>query len=372
MARTPRLHLGVDVQRLLRSRAGVARYLGSVLGEWARTELPFDRVTLFSPELLPADALPHDHPFDVRVVPAASARLWGQWQLPRAARDVDLLFCPAYVAPTAYGGRYVVVMHDALLEVLPHAFSRQVLRRSLFRRSACRAARVLTPSEASRRDLVRVYGLDPGRVCAIHLGVDERFARASDADAKRVRQRYSLGTNPIVLFVGKLSQRRNLPNLVRAVAALRARRGGRHLLVLAGENYLGLPLEDLARELGDGEALRLLGFVPDEELPGLYRAAETFVYPSEYEGFGIPVLEAMAAGTPAITLDNSSLSEVAGDAAVLLRTAEVEELAGALERLAADPALRDEYGARGRARAKQFTWAATARETADALADAAA
>ena len=331
----------------------MARYLASVLGEWARTDLPFGRVTLFSPEPLPDGVLPAEHPFDVHVLPAASARLWGQWQLPRAARGVDLLFCPAYVAPAVYGGRYVVVMHDALLEVLPQAFSRQVLRRNLFRRSACHAARVLTPSEASRRDLVRVYGLDPGRVRAIHLGVEDRFAGASEEDATRVRQRYSLGTSPIVLFVGKLSQRRNLPNLVRAVAALRARHGARHLLVLAGENYLDLRLEDLARELGAGEALRILGFVPDEDLPGLYRAAETFVYPSEYEGFGIPVLEAMAAGTPAVTLDNSSLSEVAGDAAVLLRTADVEELAGALERLAADPGLRDEYGERGRARAKE-------------------
>src|SRR5207302_7538538 len=103
-------------------------------------ELPFGRVTLFTPEPLPGDVLPAGHPFEVRIVPGPSRRLWGQWQLPRAARGVDLLFCPAYVAPLAYRGRYAVVMHDALLEVLPGAFSRRArLRRGLYRRSARRA-----------------------------------------------------------------------------------------------------------------------------------------------------------------------------------------------------------------------------------------
>jgi len=365
----PGPHLGVDTQRLVGSRAGVARYLASLLGEWAGADLPFGRVTLFTPEPLPADVLPPEHPFEIRVVPAGSRRLWGQWQLPRAARGVDLLFCPAYVAPQAYAGRYAVVMHDALLEVLPGAFSRRALmRRGLYRRSARRAACVLAPSEASRRDLERVYGLDPARVEAIHLGVDDRFRRATEDDARRVRETYDLVERPVILFVGKLSKRRNLPNLVRSVAALRSD----HVLALAGEDHVGLALEEVGREAGIGDRLRVLGFVPDADLPALYRAAEIFVYPSDYEGFGIPVLEAMAAGTPAITLDNSALAEVAGDAAVLLPSADVDVLARAFERLAADPALRADYSARGRERAAAFTWAETARRTIETLREAAA
>jgi glycosyltransferase involved in cell wall biosynthesis len=352
-------HLGVDAQRLVGSRAGVARYLASLLREWAGTERPFGRVTLFTPAALPDDVLPDGHPFDVEVVRGPSLRLWGQFQLPRAARGVDLLFCPAYVAPLRYRGRYAVVMHDALLEVLPQAFSRQALRRrGLYRRSAERAALVLAPSEASKRDLERVYELDPDRVRAIHLGVDDRFRDVTDDDARRVRDRYGLGDRPVILFVGKLSRRRNLPSLVQAVAKLRSD----HVLVLAGEDHLGLGLV--------GDRVRVLGFVPDDDLPALYRAAETFVYPSDYEGFGIPVLEAMAAGTPVVTLDNSALSEVAGDAAVLLPDAGVDTLAGAFERLAADPALRADYAARGRKRAAGFTWAETARRTIEALREA--
>jgi len=262
-----------------------------------------------------------------------------------------------------------VVMHDALLEVLPGAFSRRALmRRGLYRRSARRAALVLAPSEASKRDLERVYGLEPARVEAIHLGVDDRFRRASEDDARRVRGVYSLGARPVLLFVGKLSKRRNLPDLVRAVAALHSD----HVLVLVGEDHLGLALEDVGREAGIGDRLRVLGFVPDNDLPALYRAAEIFVYPSDYEGFGIPVLEAMAAGTPAVTLDNSALAEVAGDAAVLLPSADPDVLVGAFERLASDPALRADYSARGRERAAGFTWAETARRTIETLREAVA
>jgi glycosyltransferase involved in cell wall biosynthesis len=350
-------HLGVDAQRLVGSRAGVARYLASLLREWAGMELPFERVTLFTPAALPTDVV---HPFDVEIVRGPSLRLWGQFQLPRAARGVDLLFCPAYVAPLRYRGRYAVVMHDALLEVLPQAFSRQALRRrGLYKRSAQRAALVLAPSEASKRDLERVYELEPDRVRAIQLGVDDRFRDATEDDARRVRDTYGLGERPVILFVGKLSKRRNLPNLVAAAEALRSD----HVLVLVGEDHLGLGL-------ADGDRLRVLGFVPDDDLPALYRAAEIFVYPSDYEGFGIPVLEAMAAGTPVVTLDNSALTEVAGDAAVLLPNADVAELAGAFERLAADPALRAEYSVRGRERAARFTWAETARRTIEALREA--
>ncbi len=349
----------------------MARYLASLLREWARLEMPFGRVTLFAPATLPGDVLPERHPFEISVVPGPSHRLWGQWQLPRAARGVDLLFCPAYVAPVAYSGRYAVVMHDALLEVLPAAFTRSArLRRGLYRRSAQRAGCVLAPSAASKRDLERVYGLDPARVHAIPLGVDERFRTATEDDAARVRERFGLGTRPFILFVGKFSKRRNLPNLVRAVAALRSRGSTDHLLVLAGEDHYGLRLEELGQAIGMGDGLRVLGFVPDDDLPALYRAAEVFAYPSDYEGFGLPVLEAMAAGTPAVTLDNSALAEVAGDAAVLLGSAGVEELTDALERLAADPALRARYAERGRARAADFTWAETARQTLATLFDA--
>ena len=138
--------------------------------------------------------------------------------------------------------------------------------------------------------------------------------------------------------------------------------------MLAGENHLGLPLEEVAAELGIADRVCVLGHVPDRDLPALFATATLFVYPSSYEGFGLPVLEAMAAGTAVLTIDNSSLGEVAGDAALLLPVATVESLAAGMARLLEDDELRHELERRGEERARAFSWTETARLTIDALA----
>jgi glycosyltransferase involved in cell wall biosynthesis len=366
--------LGVDAERLTGTRAGVWRYLSALLREWANCDLPFARVTLYTPLPLAGDALPAGHPYEISVVRARGPRpVWTHWALARAAREVDVLFSPAYVAPITYRGKLVVTVHDALQEIMPATFPHRNswVRGRLYRVSARRADCVLTDSESSRRDVERVYRLDPRRVRAIPLGVDLP-TRSSAADRRRVRERYSLGDRSIVLFVGKFSLRRNLPTLVEAFARLRVETDKDPALVLAGENHLGLPLERLGADLGLGDRLRILGHVPDDDLAALYAAAELFVYPSDHEGFGLPVLEAMAAGTPVITLDNSSLREVSGDAAVLLPRATVDGLAESMRRVLSDPDLRRELAQRGRARAHGFRWGDTAHATMTALAAVAA
>jgi glycosyltransferase involved in cell wall biosynthesis len=181
-----------------------------------------------------------------------------------------------------------------------------------------------------------------------------------------------LGRNAVVLFVGKFSRRRNLPTLVRAFAKLLREHELDVRLVLAGDDFLHLGLADLARELGVDATVRMPGHVPDEDLPGLYAAATILVYPSDYEGFGLPVLEAMAGGTAVVTLDNSALREVAGGAALLLSEATVDGLAEAMWRLLSDDALRAELVRKGKARARQFSWTTTALTTMTALAQVAA
>jgi glycosyltransferase involved in cell wall biosynthesis len=363
-------HLGVDAERLSGRRAGVARYLAALLGEWATSDLPFDRVTLYSPTRIPPELLPARHPFSIRALPAHGPRgTWTHWTLARAAREADVLFCPSYVIPLAYRGPAVVTIHDTIHETMPETFPRRTLwtRRPLYRLSARRAALVLTDSESSKRDLECAYGLPEARLRAIPLGVGGEFRDVAAAERERVRDRYGLGSRRIVLFVGKLSRRRNLPALVRAFAEV-ARDDA--LLVLAGDNHLGLPLEELARELGIGDGVRLLGHVPDGDLPGLYAAATVFAYPSSYEGFGLPVVEAMAAGTAVLTVDNSSLGEVAGDAALLVGEVTVDALADGLARLLDDDGFRHELERRGEERSRRFTWAETARRTVDAIAQA--
>jgi glycosyltransferase involved in cell wall biosynthesis len=363
--------LGIDVERLTGRRTGVARYISALLREWAQMELPFERVLLFSPSRLEAETLPARHPYSVCVPgPGRPRAAWAHWTLARAAREVDALFCPSYVVPLAYRGASVVTIHDAIHEVMPATFSRRSLwtRRPLYRFSARRADLVLTDSQASKRDLERAYGLSAEQVVAIPLGVDSAFRKVTGADEERVRKRYGLGTSGVVLFVGKFSRRRNLPTLVRAFAELRRAHDPDVLLVLAGDDHLGLELADLAEGLGIGGSVHIVGHVPDEDLPALYATSTMLAYPSDHEGFGLPVVEAMAAGTAVITLDNSALREVADDAALLLPAATVDGLAEAMWRLLRDRPFREELVRRGKTRAQRFSWSETARRTMTALA----
>lgn len=366
--------LGIDAHRLLGARSGVARYLGCLLAEWAKADLPFARVSLYSPAPLPEDALPAGHPFDVRVVRGRILlpALWEDWGLRRAARDDTVLFCPSNVAPLRFPGQVVLTMHDAMPAVLKSSFPwHSRYRNVLYRRAARGATRVLAPTQSAARDIESAYGVRREQLRRIALGVDPERMSATREDEIRVRQRHDLGDGPLVLFVGKFSQRRNLPALVRAFAEVRRAGAADHTLVLVGRNHLRLPLEELARELGLGRAVRLLGEVPDEDLWGLYRAAQVFAYPSDYEGFGLPILEALAAGTPVLTLDNEPLREVAGDAALLLPSGDADVLAEGLTRLIADEGLRRDYAARGRERARGYSWRETADRTMAVLAEVA-
>ena len=180
--------------------------------------------------------------------------------------------------------------------------------------------------------------------------------------AQDVRRRYSLTDTPFYLFVGKFARRRNLPVLIEAFADARARTGMSHVLVLAGDSEAGEPLEDTP------DFARVTGYIPEQDLHVLYHQAEVFVYPSSYEGFGLPVLEAMAAGTPVLTARNSALVEVAGDAALLVDEPSRDLLADALTRLLTDAALREQLAERGRQHARLYPWSRTAAETMAVLA----
>jgi glycosyltransferase involved in cell wall biosynthesis len=275
--------------------------------------------------------------------------------------ELDLVHATSAAVPPTGSRPLVATVHDLAFRHYPEAYpesGRRYHERSA-RIVADEAARVLVPSEATARDLAELYGVDRGRVTITPLGV-EVPAEPDHAGADRLLR--DLGVRgPFLLAVGTLEPRKNLPRLLDAFGEVAGELPG-HWLVVVGPVGWGPRL----RPTWDSVRVKLAGPVGDALLHALYQAADGLAYPSLYEGFGLPVLEAMANGIPVLTSDRSSLPEVAGDAALLVDPGDPDALAAALAKLAGDPAARQAAAARGRARAAAFTWDRCAAETAAA------
>jgi glycosyltransferase involved in cell wall biosynthesis len=265
------------------------------------------------------------------------------------------------------GGKYVVTIHDVIPLALPWAFSlrHRCVLATAFARIRKQAEVVIVPSIAAAEDVVHYLRVERQRIVVIPMGCEPRFRPDEEpAWAAAVRRRYDLPER-YVLFVGTLEPRKNVNTLLQAFAQMVAEAPREELtLVIAGGNgWGGGDYRATARALGLADCVRFTGFVDDEHLPDLYRGALMFVYPSLYEGFGLPVLEAMACGTPVITSNRTSLPEVAGDAALLVDPTQPKALAAAMSALTNDAELRQSLRRKGLIRARGFTWEAVARQT---------
>lgn len=304
---------------------------------------------------------------DVRVVPIPSRALaiaWHRLSLPFPVSWLgvrgDLYHASDFVLPPTGGIPALVTVHDLSFLTVPQCADTG-LRAYLSRvvpRSVRRAYHVLADSESTKRDLVRLLGVSPEKITVVYPGVEPRFRPVEDPTAlAAVRFRYGLGDAPFVLGVGTLEPRKNWPALIRAWAQMRQAASLPHRLVIAGgKGWLYEDIFRTAEATGLRNEVIFPGFVADADLPALYSAAAVFAYPSLYEGFGLPVLEALACGTPVVCTDNSSLPEAAGDAALLVNAADTEALATALHRLLTDEPLRQTLRRRGLAHAQKFTW----------------
>jgi glycosyltransferase involved in cell wall biosynthesis len=307
-----------------------------------------------------ARRLPALRPERYRVVrpPVALAHraghVWEQVALPLQARDCQLVYSPANLAP-ALSSRNVVVIHDAAALRHPEAYSSLYVayQRRILPLIAARAELVITVSEFSRRELIELLGVSPERVRVIPEGVGERFTPG--VDPTRVRERHGLG-GPYALAVGTASERKNLSALEPAARAL-GELGIELVLAGSGRDYLR----------GAQSALRRLGYVSEELLPGLYAGALALVLPSRYEGFGLPCLEAMAAGVPVVAAAASALPETCGGAAIMVAPDDPDRFAGALVDATSDEAVRARLIAAGIDRASRFPWNRTAALTDEAI-----
>lgn len=282
--------------------------------------------------------------------------------------DTDSYFShllPALLAPVA-----AVTVHDVTPLVWPGYMPtwRKALYRSVLRRACRKCAVVFVNSEYTRQDLQRVTGMECANVVVTPLGVDPRFAPSEDAALlQSVRKKYAL-PEKFLLTVGRSAPHKNLETLVRAVKSLRDSGLEVGLMIVGPKDFRSgtRGLEAVIQEVEGAAWVCWPGFVDDEDLPALYNAAQAFAFPSLYEGFGLPVLEAMASGTPVVCSDSTSLPEVAGDAALLVDAARPEALTAALRRVLTDPALCANLRERGKLRAAKFRWETTARLTLDA------
>jgi glycosyltransferase involved in cell wall biosynthesis len=282
------------------------------------------------------------------------------WRITR--RKYDVLLCPVNVMPLMTRCPTVVTIHDlAFMRFRLHRRLRRFYLDQMTRRSAHRAAHVITVSEFTRQEVLELLKLPEASVTAVHNGIDAML-KPQPAEALAAFRKSQKLPERFVLFVGTLEPRKNIETLLRAYA-LAGEKIGMPLIVGGGKGWHFDGIFQLVKELKLESRVEFRGFLPDEQLPLYYSAATVLVYPSLYEGFGLPPLEAMAAGTPVIVSDAGGIGEVVADAGMVVRAQDATAWAEAMVRMTGDEALRADYRARGLRRAAEFSWMKAARET---------
>jgi glycosyltransferase involved in cell wall biosynthesis len=360
--------IGLEASALYGRKSGVGYYTENLLKNVMRLS-PEHKYILFSNRDVSAEwnrlgeeVLYNKHHFRVRAA-------WMQANLPRAIREVrpDICHFTNYLAPLFSTTPSLVTIYDMTLFVTPrfHNFKKIALDRTLIPHVARRARAIITVSNSARDDIVRLLRVPREKVHVITGAVSSDFRPVNDAARiEAVRARYGL-QQPFILYVGTIEPRKNITRLVQAFARLK-KAGLPHKLAIVGQpGWHCAPIFAEVERLGLRNEVIFTGYVAFEDLPVLYSAAESMAFPSLYEGFGLPVIEAMACGAPVVTSRSSSLMEVAGDAGLLVDPRSVGELATALRRLHEEPDLREELSRRGLARAAEFTWERSARATLD-------
>jgi glycosyltransferase involved in cell wall biosynthesis len=354
------------------NRSGTGRYTTELITALAAIEDELELIVAWPAELAALIAGTRTKVIHRSAQPL-SRLFFDQWQIRAsiARHRVQVVHYPANVGPLLPLPRLVLTVHDCTFLRHPEWFpwNRAMYYRAAVRRSACRAARVIADSQATAEDLMEWLGLPEDRIDVVPLGVDPGFRPADATTQGAIRSLYGLPAS-YFLYVGTIEPRKNIAGLIDAWSATACAHPCD--LVIAGRRGWKMDAVDAAVDRSPHRArIHFTGFVPQENLPALVSAARGFVWPSFFEGFGLPPLEAMACGVPVITSNTSSLPEVVGNAALTVDPADTSALAGAILRLATDDTLAVNLREKGFARAIEFTWAVTARQTLESYRKAA-
>jgi glycosyltransferase involved in cell wall biosynthesis len=368
------LRITIDYTPALRQTAGIGRYTRGLVAALAELDRE-NEYTLFCAGQTPvAPNWPAN--FTVRTSSVPARWLTAGWHRLGLALPVEwlsgsstLFHSPDFTLPPLREARGVVTIHDLSFMRFPQ-YADPGLRAYLQRavpRGVARAARVLADSENTKTDLIALLHVPPEKISVVPAGVEPRFRPVRDTiRLNEVRARYRL-PQWFILAVGTIEPRKNLARLITAYAQLRRQTGLPHALVIAGkEGWLCEGIHEQVVREGLTEHIHFPGFVADDDLPALYTLADLLAFPSLYEGFGLPPLEAMACGTPVVVSNNSSLPEAVGAAALLVDAEDVDALADAMARVLGNANLRVRLADLGRAQAARFTWSEAARKLLDA------
>ncbi len=362
------MRIGIDARKL--HDFGIGTYIRNLLRQLARIDRTSEFVLFCRPQDVTALASLGEN-FRPVAEAAGNYSVAEQLRIPLALKrhGVTLFHAPHYVLPPLVPCQSVVTIHDCIHlmfpQYLPNRFALAYARASMAF-AARRATRILTVSESSKRDIIKFFGTPPDKIDVIYNAFDERFSiEPREEDVVRVRERYQLH-DPFVLYAGNVKPHKNLERLIEAFNLVRQRGLGRLKLVMIGDEiskYAALRRAVHRYQLH--QHVRFIGYLPEETLAVMYRLAGVFVFPSLYEGFGLPPLEAMASGTPVVTSNVSSLPEVAGDAALLVDPYDPIAIADGIHRVLTSEALQRDLRRKGWLRARQFSWEASVRRVRD-------
>ncbi len=371
------MKIGIDGHNLEGKRTGVGRYLLSILREWDKQDLPADLgFTLYFKSTLPED-LGLSGRFSKKLLSVSSQARFIQWELYQSAKrdKLDWLFCPAYLAPLLYRGKIALTLHDIIYQARPELYNwpswkDKILLKLFSKISAKKARLIFVPSDYTKREVLEHFKVSPEKVIVTPEAADTR--KITDQQKIEEFKRQQGIQDKFILFIGSIFNRRHLPEAIRAFEKTAGQLSNYQFLII-GANHTAPRIDidgiisGVNQNLGR-QAVLHLDYLQSDDISIVYSAADLLIWLSDYEGFGLPVLEAIACQTPVITSPAASIPEVAGEAAIYIKDAgNIEEINKAILSGLTNQQIRQDLIVKARIQAKKFSWQKCAQQTLDVL-----